>query len=1288
MSFLTNQIKQKFFLAILFCFYWLIPLSQEIYLASDFVFEHFSVEPGTARNQINHLFQDSEGILWLGTNAGLEAYDGYHIEQFNDYLFDTSEFKGRGINSISEDGFGNIWSGTFNEGINIFYTQTGKIKHFDGNFLRIPERHNFTSIIPLNERQMLCSTTKLLITVTVSDDGSWLSHTLESIDIDKDEYILNLATFNDQIIVQTTNRILLIKPSKTETLLSKEGIKSIKIKENGILWFITKDTIGALNLTKNTLHWIPYEKPENINDYLDLDKDLDNNLWIGTSNGILRLKIDNYNVLDTQHIQAPNKYGIINVLVDPSNNVYFSTNGSGFFKLGWERNNYNYVSLPKSYKNEYVFRGMEDTSGLYWIGSFHGVFLYNPNKRTFVSFTGEVDVNLGDYQINDMLEDREGQVWLSTDNGIAKFDNEHQKFVFYGNNLGRSKSFTHHLEMDKNSNLWYATNSGISKFSKKDKHVEHYNFGETKSIYIDKENKLWASLLHKGLICFDIASGEPKQIMSHSKEFARFEARDIISDTLKRIWYTTENGIYVFDTKKEEIVNHLHQGNILDTNETWHLIPNSTGNFWLKQVISESICINPYTFEVVSSSPNWLKLMAKGSGFAGPNYIDKNGKAFTDGIGGFFVYKPDSLKINPRPPKVLLTSIEINGERVYQNSVGSTAYNFEKLNYSKNSITFNFKGIHSDNPDKIRYAYRLLGQNKEWIYTSTRSAINYSALVPNTYEFEVKAANKDLVWSEPTVLARFQIVPPWWKTSYAYAMYLVLFAVVFYSIYKIQLDRKLAETRAQKLKEVDDFKNRFFANITHEFRTPLTVIIGMAEKIESTAGSMIKRNANQLLKLINQLLEIGRIESNESNLKIERHDFVFFLKYTIESFSSLANDKSITMSFKANQNEIMMNFDIDKMQLVLNNLLSNAIKFTAEHGQIDIFLNRTNDSVELRIKDNGIGIPKDKLNVIFKRYYQIENARENQQGTGIGLALTHELIKLMNGKIEAENNKDGGACFIVTLPIVQSIYLQKDSEIEKEEELTNIDNEQNLILVIEDNKDIITYIKTILSDQYRIETAPDGEIGVDMAIELIPDLIVSDVMMPKMDGLQVCDALKNDFRTNHIPIILLTAKADIESKISGLKHGADTYLAKPFNPKELLVHIENLIEIRENLKQKYSSIIQDEAVSNKAVKNEFLEKIKATILDHISNDTFGINQICLEIGVSRTQFHRKLKALTGLSASIFIREIRLQKAYEMLKETSLNISEIAYSVGFTDPGYFSKLFHEKYHYAPSHLRDQ
>ncbi len=666
--------------------------------------------------------------------------------------------------------------------------------------------------------------------------------------------------------------------------------------------------------------------------------------------------------------------------------------------------------------------------------------------------------------------------------------------------------------------------------------------------------------------------------------------------------------------------------------------------------------------------------------------IDSNGLAFTTGTGGFFVFHTDSLTVNPKPPNFALKQIKINGQTQFDNFLGADGLEFNNLKYDNNNIDISLKEVNSQNSYTTQYAYRLLGSSEEWQFTKTLGDLNFSALDSNDYQLQVKSTNDGEFWSTPTTLATFSILPPWWQTYYAYAAYILLIALIIYSLYTTQLNKRLAVSETEKLKEIDEFKNKFYQNITHEFRTPLTVIMGLSEQIQDKKSSIIKRNADQLLNLVNELLEIGQIESDVTKLNIQTHDIVSYSNYFIESLQSLADHKNINLNFSSNHEEILVDYDDQKYQMILNNLFSNALKFTPQNGQIEMTINQINEGVVIEITDSGPGISKDQLDQIFERYNSSRSS-SNINGVGIGLALTKELVKLMNGSIKAENNLDQGARFIIEFPASKSSDISLVEEIINGTDIELISNsDKNLILVVEDNTDVRNYVHSTLSDHYHIISAENGEKGVELALEYIPDIILSDVMMPGISGYEVCEQLKNDDKTNHIPIVLLTAKADLNSKIEGITQGADAYLSKPFNKNELLAQLQNLIQNREKLKAKYATEISTPKNKRPKLTDEFLGKIQALILAKIDDESYGINEICQDLGTSRTQLHRKIKALTGFSTSIFLREIRLAEGYRLLIETDLNISEVAYAVGYSDPNYFSKLFSKKYDKSPSALR--
>ncbi len=511
-----------------------------------------------------------------------------------------------------------------------------------------------------------------------------------------------------------------------------------------------------------------------------------------------------------------------------------------------------------------------------------------------------------------------------------------------------------------------------------------------------------------------------------------------------------------------------------------------------------------------------------------------------------------------------------------------------------------------------------------------------------------------------------------------------------------------------KLQELDASKSRFFTNISHEFRTPLTVISGMAEQITEpvSAKELIRRNTQQLLGLINQILDLRKLESGNLTLALIQSDVIQFLKYGTESFESLAISKSLSLSFRSQIAEQMMDFDPDKLLMIHANLLSNAIKFTPAGGQVRVEVDIFDENrLGITVADTGKGIAADKLPMIFDRFYQVDDSSTREgEGTGIGLALTQELVRLMGGEIKAESELGKGSRFKVHLPITRQAALESDlpansnllapitlaGQAELLPSPLASKGERPSLLIIEDNPDIVRYLFSLLEDQYELYAAPDGQAGIEAALEQVPDLIITDVMMPHKNGYEVCEALKLDERTSHIPIVMLTAKADQPSRLEGYKRGADAYLAKPFDKEELAIRLAKLLEIRRTLQQRYQSGAMPPSSEDPALQAEdtFLAKARELILAHLDNPDYRGDSLGEDLGMSRTNFYRKLKALTGESPSYFIRAVRADKAKELLQNPTLNVSEIAYMTGFNNPGYFNRIFKTLFDLTPSEFREQ
>ena len=523
----------------------------------------------------------------------------------------------------------------------------------------------------------------------------------------------------------------------------------------------------------------------------------------------------------------------------------------------------------------------------------------------------------------------------------------------------------------------------------------------------------------------------------------------------------------------------------------------------------------------------------------------------------------------------------------------------------------------------------------------------------------------------------------------------------------------------KRLREVDQLKNTLFTNITHEFRTPLTVIKGMVGAIKSDLENnqheelensleIINCNSDGLLNLINEMLDLAKIESGNMMLNLVQADSIPFTKYLIQSFHSLAEEKGIDFSVHSEIEHLKMDLDVNKFTAIITNLISNAIKFTSKRGKVDVYIDKIQEDninlFSLKVRDNGLGITKEEQVHIFDKFYQVDSSSSKlQKGTGIGLALVKDFVELLNGTIEVESNHGVGSMFSVKIPITNnavqsdsselvsnlSIFKSKVTKIASVEGRASnkVDKDDPLVLIIEDNFDVAHYIKTCLMGDYRVLHAPNGAIGIEKALKKIPDIIISDVMMPEKDGFEVCEYLKKNELTDHIPIIMLTAKATFKDRITGLSHGADAYLTKPFEKAELLTRIDQLIVLRKKLLSKFEKT-GIESLLNKNVKNsetKFLEKIITAIHDNIIKTDFGPVQLAQKLHFSKSQLYRKLKAISGKSTAVFIRSIRLQKGKELIQTTDKTISEVAYDVGFNDPSYFSRAFKDEFGSIPSSI---
>ncbi|MEO0472122.1 MAG: response regulator, partial [Bacteroidota bacterium] len=729
----------------------------------------------------------------------------------------------------------------------------------------------------------------------------------------------------------------------------------------------------------------------------------------------------------------------------------------------------------------------------------------------------------------------------------------------------------------------------------------------------------------------------------------------------------------------------------------------------------------------------------------------QNGKLLFGGVNGFNVFQPDNLYMNPFPPEIAFTSFQIlnrpinagdqfNGRVILEKSISQTEQ--IHLNYDENSFSVEFAALHFSAPTKNQYAFRLEGFQEEWAYVDAgKRFATFTNLGPGEYTLQVKASNNDGLWNNQIKNLVIRISPPFWQTWWAFLIYFFTFVGLLWAFRRYTVigirekhDLVLERLDKEKTEEIQQLKLQFFTNISHEIRTPLTLITGPLEYLLTSGRGLayedrekqyllIRKNADFLLRLVNQLLDFRKIDQKQFSLKVFESDIVSYVKEITEPFQFIANKKNLTYTFHADVPHLTAWFDPDIIDKTLNNLLSNAFKFTPEGGKVEVHISALTPAetkgtsisglhgLELRILDSGPGIPEEDREHVFDRFFKSkQDSGENSLGAGIGLSYTRDLIHLHQGIIKVEPATLGGACFVVQIPVEGAAYNQEnigapselrtreqipiwdqykdETEAEKtQEESTN--NEETApqvsILVVDDNKDIRSFVRNALQQSYQIYEAEDGIEGLEMAKEHSPDLIISDIMMPRMNGIELCQELKSNPLTSHIAVIMLTARASDESEKESLEFGADAYIRKPFKLDLLQLKVKNLLRLRNQIHQQFRKevILQPEAVSATSTDEIFLKKAMDLIEEHMTDPDFNVENMAVEIGMSRSKLYLKLKALTGQSSSEFIRRVRLKRAVQLLESSDLTVKEIMYMTGFNTASYFSKCFKKVYGIVPS-----
>lgn len=1297
-----------------------------------------STKDGLPQSFISGIVQDSTGFMWIATRNGLARYDGIQFKIFNHSLTDSGTIASNVVTWVNTDERNNLWLSYETGEIDRINPVTEQIFHFI-----TPE---------LNEKYGL----------NIVRQG-WLVDSAGTLWGNKKG--TGLISFNrQQVRFHLYNR--------TGGDLPSDTIRALAEDKSGKLWVLTQEKISYRDArTQKFVHiTIPFAQDFN-DDFFETIHELPDLHF--RSDGILmwsdRKRLIFFNPL-TQGFKtiafshAPS-LALRRIAEGPDKAEYFESNGDIF-----RYDDFNGIVkvVPSALRRPDDARSFfVDRSGVLWIGTnAAGIYQFDITAPFFKSYTYERDYpetllrqefgvsikTLFNWTEQDEINSAPGYHFRSFYDKSDRLWLALKATVTYKSTGGKSFVKLPALQIPPQSSINHTVIQGITVSTSGIPVVVGYNggvylydsAGKAWKVFIEPDlirikfgknllpqdvaadnERLWITTEKDGLIYIGLRNKDINQLKNRnsSDSFPTNQLLSCLEDPANSniLWIGSFEGLISLD--KRTLRSKLYsRENGLPDNTIYSIQADRSGDLWLST--NKGLCrFNPATGKIKNYSASY--------GLPGDEYNRfhhlklPDGRLSFGGTEGWVVFNPANFGVDEFNPPVALTSLKINNTSIEPRSGSAfpgspfNAVSELRLSYSDNTITAGFAGLQFNQPQEILYRYRLVGYDDNWVEAGHNPIATYTKIPPGKYTLELNASNTSGRWSPAIKSLPIFILPPWWQTWWAYLCYAIAAFGIAWSVIILRMKRALIkkemtlrEMESFQLKQMDELKTRFFSNITHEFRTPLTLILGPAEQLKNRhkedeqqkkLSETIIRNSNELLRLINQLLDLAKLESKAMRPPESVGKPADTLRSVLESFEHEAGNKNIRLLFEDRSQAGAYYFSPEVLTRILSNLISNALKFTPENGEIKVELSSHSTGIEMTVADNGIGIPGDRLPKIFDRFYQAhEPAIHNdgkQMGTGIGLSLVKELVELQKGNISVESKTgwDGaagtGTRFRIHLPYRTAGHTDVtmlDSNEEQEAMFKDADDDTRArILIVEDSKELADFIRSSLGENYQTFFSVNGAEGLKDALQLMPDIIISDVLMPVMDGFIFTTHLKKDIRTAHIPVILLTAKTSQESLIEGLTAGADDYLNKPFNPEELQLRVNNLLALQRRLQDHARSqltptvmleVSADDARSE-TVPDPFLKRIHDLIEENLDDPLFGVDQIIQKMDMSRASLYRKVKSVAGMSIGEILRNYRLKKSMEFLQQGN-NSSDTAYMSGFGSPAYFTRCFREVYGVTP------
>jgi len=1344
-------------------------------------FYHLTMRDGLSNNDVTTIFKDSKGFLWVGTRDGLNKYNGYDFTVYRNNIGNPKSISGNDILSITEDHNGGLWIGTVT-GVSKYNRETDTFTPENNSTNTSNEAFNNRAIsllVDYKNQLWIAFQNRIVIldpetgkrneiachkTIEKLLQGKPLIFLYE----DKARNIWMGISGGGGLIKVTANRknatLFDDHPAK-QPIFPQSTICSIYEDENKLLWLGTlNDGLYTYNADKQ--QFAKVNSPIPTTRITSIVPAGNHQLWLcqGHSMSVINVQNPQWAFQYTNNPNDPQSFtpGYAVKLYKDNTGIIWIATGVGISYFDPNRDKfslfYHNIGSENGVEKHFVKSCAFDEKNNAWIGTFKkGLFYYDKTTRTSTQYKAS-QTGLSTDMVTAICKVQSGEYWIGNLSGISIFDAKTKKVTSSLKHSDSEANSLYHniinkIFQDKRGNMWIATLESLdlirggkfTHFSKGNLNgLSHYLVND---ILEDREGSIWIATTY-GLNKYDYSKNKFTQYLSNPNDKNSLSNSTITAlseDSKGTLWIATQNGLESYDKKNHTFKKFLVKDDISLKMIYQMIAEKNSNNLWL--VTSNGLSkLNTKTAVVKNyDESDGLSINTEGI------YTDSTGNLYIGGLhNGFYTFQPKTIKDNSIIPPVYISNLLLfnksvaiepeNENAILQKHISQTKE--ITLAYDQSVIGFEIAALNFTLPEKNQYAYKLEGFDKDWVYANAKKRmITYTNLATGTYTLRVKGSNNDGVWNEKGATLTIIITPPFWRQNFAYLIYLLLligaiYLFWWYLSYQNHEKSKVAlvQLQAEKAHEMDLMKLRFFTNISHEFRTPLTLIAGPLNTLMTEARkgildksrvleqyALMQRNTARLMHLINQLLDLQKSETGTLKLNFSYGDVMGFMDGLYQQFVPLAEQKNIVyLFFRDGLDKLETSFDTDKLEKIITNLLSNAFKFAT--GKVELSVKVQDKNLIIEVEDDGIGIAPGNLTHIFEDFYQVDNSNTRKnEGSGIGLALTRELVKLHNGTITAQSEQGVRTVFRVNLPL-STVNGQRTTDsgqqttVSSEQTIVNgqrttdgialtvdrrpltvdldtVDKgtvDKETILIVEDNADLRLYIRDILGDTYRMVDAKNGKVGLEMALELLPDLVVSDVMMPVMDGMEMCHSLKNDERTSHIPIVLLTALSADEMKLKGLKTGADDYVTKPFNADLLLARIENLIETRHRLQQKFQHALV--VVSNKLEPKEMvtnvgdeklLKKAMELVEQNIDNLDFGIQEFVEGMNISRRGVYAKIKAITGQSVSDFIKSIRLRRAAQLLLTKEFTVSEICYMVGFQSRTHFHENFKAQFAMTPT-----